>query len=322
MGVIMTNEKLKILFMGTPEFAVPTLEFLIENYNVVGVVTQTDKPTGRGHNIKYSPVKEVAIKNNINVLQPAKIKENKEFLDNITALNPDVIIVVAYGKILPKEVLNYPKYGCINSHASLLPRHRGAAPINFAILSGDKKTGITTMYMDEGLDTGDIIKKYETEIYDGMTAGELHDKLKVLSAEAIKDTLELLNNNSIVREKQDDFNSTYAFMLNKDSGRIDFTKNADEIINLINGLNPWPVAYCIYEEKKLKVYSAKKNNNVTTESNDKFQCGQIINVDNEGILVKCGNGCILITSIQFENKKVMSVKSFLNGNTINKVMLI
>ena len=316
----MTNEKMRILFMGTPEFSVPTLKMLIENYNVVGVVTQTDKPTGRGQNIKHTPVKEVAIENGIKVYQPEKLKGNEEFLKEMYSLNIDLIIVVAYGKILPKEIIDYPKYGCINSHASLLPRHRGAAPINFAIISGDKKSGITTMYMDEGLDTGDIIKKYEVDIYEGMNAGELHDQLKILSADAVKDTIELLEKNSIVREKQDDSKSTYASMLKKEFGHIDFSKQCDVIVNLINGLNPWPVAYCFYEEKKLKIYSAEIFKN-QCEIDDNLEYGQIIDVDDRGILVKCGMGCILITSIQFENKKVMSVKSFLNGNTIKKVKL-
>lgn len=316
----MEKGKFKILFMGTPEFSVPTLKMLIEKYNVVGVVTQTDKPTGRGQNIKYSPVKEVALKSGINVYQPEKIRGNQEFLKEINSLDVDVIIVVAYGKILPKEILDYPKYGCINSHASLLPRHRGAAPINFAIMSGDKKTGITTMYMDEGLDTGDIIKKYEMEIEEEMTAGELHDKLKELSAFAIEDTLDLLGKDLIKREKQDDSLSTYASMMNKEMGHIDYSKSSNEIINLINGLNPWPVAYSLYEEKKVKIYSAKNCPEISL-AYENLENGQIIEVDEKGILVKCGKGCILITSIQFENKKVMTVKSFLNGNSIKKIKL-
>ena len=193
--------------------------------------------------MKFSPVKEVALEKQIDVYQPEKIKGNIEFISKIKELKPDVIIVVAYGKILPKEIIDSPKFGCINSHASLLPRHRGASPINFSIISGDTKTGITTMFMDEGLDTGDIINKYEFDIIDGMTAGELHDELKNLSAHAIRDTLLKLEKNELTREKQDDKNSTYAPMLMKEFGHVEFSKSSREIVNLIRGLNPWPLAY-------------------------------------------------------------------------------
>ncbi len=316
----MNDKKLRVIFMGTPEFSVPTLEMLIKDHEVIGVVTQPDKPKGRGYNVNISPVKEVALKHNIDVYQPEKIKGNDEFINTIKNLNADVIIVVAYGKILPKEILESSKYGCINSHASLLPRHRGAAPINFAIMSGDKKSGITTMYMDEGLDTGDMILKKEVEITDNMTAGELHDELKVLSSYAIKETLNNIIKNELVREKQNNEESTYAPMLNKELGHIDFSKSSQEIVNLIRGLNPWPLAYCLYEEKKMKVYEAKIYNDLYNEYKN-YKSGEIIKADNEGILVKCGEDCIVITVIQFENKKSMSIKSFLNGNTIKKLIL-
>lgn len=314
------KSNLRVIFMGTPEFSVPTLEMLIRDYNVVGVVTQTDKPAGRGHNIKITPVKEIALKNNIEIYQPIKIKNNNEFVEKMKQLNPDVIIVVAYGKILSKEILNLPRFGCINSHASLLPRHRGASPINFSIISGDVKTGITTMFMDEGLDTGDIIQKYEFDISDGMTAGELHDNLKELSVYAIKDTLNKLETNQLKREKQNEDNSTYAPMISKEFGHIDFTKSSKDIINLIRGLNPWPVAYCLYEEKKMKIYEAIKIDiNLEEYAYDDF--GKIVDVSDDGIVVKCGDGFISITILQFENKKSMSVKSFLNGNNIKKIKL-
>lgn len=316
----MNKNKLRIIFMGTPEFSVPTLRILIENYDVIAVVTQPDKPTGRGYNVKFSPVKEVALEKQIDIYQPEKIKGNTEFISKIRELKPDVIIVVAYGKILPKEIIDSPKFGCINSHASLLPRHRGASPINFSIISGDTKTGITTMFMDEGLDTGDIINRYEFDIIDCMTAGELHDELKNLSAHAIRDTLLKLEKNELMREKQDDRDSTYAPMLTKEFGHIDFSKSSREIVNLIRGLNPWPLAYCLYEEKKMKIYEAKSYDIDEKEYQD-FEYGQILNVDKEGILVKCGQGGIMITFLQFENKKAMSVKSFLNGNTIKELKL-
>lgn len=314
------KDKFNVLFMGTPEFAVDTLEMLVNTHNVLGVVTQPDKPQGRGYKLKSSPVKEIALKYNLDVYQPDKIKGNIDFIDKIKNMDLDLIIVVAYGKILPVDILNIPKFGCINSHASLLPRHRGAAPINFSIISGDNKSGITTMFMDEGLDTGDIIEKYEVKIDENMTAGQLHDKLKVISSEGIKDTLEKIKNGTIIRQKQDDSQSTYAPMLTKEFGHIDFSKSANDIVNLIRGLNPWPVAYCLYEEKKIKVYEAK-NVSFIEDKYKNLDYGQIVKVNDEGILVKCGIGFILITTIQFESKKVMSIKSFLNGNIINKVKL-
>lgn len=316
----MLKDKFNILFMGTPEFAVDTLEMLIHNHNVLAVVTQPDKPQGRGYKLKSSPVKEVALKYNINVYQPDKVKGNDEFINEIRNMDLDLIIVVAYGKILPSSILNIPKFGCINSHASLLPRHRGAAPINFAIISGDNKSGITTMFMDEGLDTGDIIEKYEVEIENYMTAGQLHDKLKLISAYGMKDTLEKIKNGTINRQKQDNSKSTYAPIITKEFAHIDFSKSARDILNLIRGLNPWPVAYCLYEEKKIKLYEAKE----VLINEDKyidFAYGQIVEINDDGLLVKCGQGFILITTIQFENKKVMSIKSFLNGNIISKVRL-
>lgn len=314
------KDKFNVLFMGTPEFAVDTLKMLVNTHNVLGVVTQPDKPQGRGYKLKSSPVKEIALKYNLDVYQPDKIKGNIDFIDKIKNMDLDLIIVVAYGKILPVDILNIPKFGCINSHASLLPRHRGAAPINFSIISGDNKSGITTMFMDEGLDTGDIIEKYEVKIDENMTAGQLHDKLKVISSEGIKDTLEKIKNGTITRQKQDDSQSTYAPMLTKEFGHIDFSKSANDIVNLIRGLNPWPVAYCLYEEKKIKVYEAK-NVSFIEDKYKNLDYGQIVKVNDEGILVKCGIGFILITTIQFESKKVMSIKSFLNGNIINKVKL-
>ena len=315
----MFKDKFNVLFMGTPEFAVDTLEMLIHNHNVLAVVTQPDKPQGRGYKLKSSPVKEVALKYSIDVYQPDKVKDNDEFINKIRNMDLDLIIVVAYGKILPSDILNIPKFGCINSHASLLPRHRGAAPINFAIISGDNKSGITTMFMDEGLDTGDIIEKYEVEIEDYMTAGQLHDKLKLISAYGMKDTLQKIKNGTIKRQKQDDSKSTYAPIITKEFAHIDFSKSARDILNLIKGLNPWPVAYCLYEEKKIKLYEAKEVS-INEDKYIDFSYGQIVEINDDGLLVKCGQGFILITTIQFENKKVMSIKSFLNGNIISKVI--
>ena len=316
----MINDKLKVVFMGTPDFSVPTLEMLIENHNVLAVVTQPDKPKGRGYKLFPPPVKETAIKNGIDVYQPEKIKGNVSFIDILKNLSPDVIIVVAYGKILPKEIIDLPKFGCINSHASLLPRHRGASPINYSLIMGDKKTGITTMFMDEGMDTGDIIEKYEINIKEGINAGDLTQELKQLSEYAIKDTLLRLVNGEIIREKQDDSLSTYAPMLTKQIGHINFSNSAEEIVNLVRGLNPWPIAYCLYENSKLKILNAHVYND-NTQNYDKFENGMILKVDKEGILVKCFDGLVLITHVQFEGKKAMSVREFINGNIIKIVRL-
>lgn len=312
---------MRIVFMGTPEFSVNTLEELIKYHEVVGVVTKVDKPRGRGQNIAFSEIKQVAINNNIPIYQPLKVKGNIEFINEMKSLNLDVIVVVAYGKILPKEILDLPKFGCINAHASLLPKHRGSSPINFSILKGDSKSGITTMFMDEGMDTGDMLLKAEVSIDSLMNAGQLHDKLKVISGPLIIETLKQLENGTAVRIKQNELEATYTTMLTKEMGHIDFSKSAEEILNLIRGLNPWPVAYCLYKEKKMKVYKAQKNLSNIGGLN-LFENGQIIKVSEEGVFVKVLDGCILITHIQFENKKVMDIKTFLNGNTIEEIKLI
>lgn len=222
--------------MGTPDFAVPTLKRLIEEHEVVGVFTQPDKPKGRGQKMQYTPVKELALQHNIPVYQPKSIRKEKEYIDILKKLSPDVGVVVAFGQILPKEVLDIPKYGCINVHASLLPKLRGAAPINWSIINGDNVTGITTMQMDVGLDTGDMLLKEEVEILDTDTAGTLHDKLMVVGAELLIKTLKAIEDGSIKPEKQDDSLSSYAPMLNKELGHIDWNKDAREVFNLIRGV--------------------------------------------------------------------------------------
>lgn len=221
---------MNIVFMGTPEFAVPTLEYIVrEGYNVVGVVTQPDKPRGRGNKVSYSPVKEKAVEFGIPVLQPVKIKNNNEFIDNLKSLDVDLIVVVAFGQILTREVLEVPKFGCINVHASLLPGLRGAAPINWAVINGDNETGITTMLMDVGLDTGDMLIKASIEIGSSETAGELHDRLKILGAETMLRTLRALEDGNIERFVQDDSLSSYAPMLDKETGRIVWSRSSGDI---------------------------------------------------------------------------------------------
>lgn len=302
---------MRAIFMGTPDFAVPTLRRLIENHEVLAVFTQPDKPKGRGQKMQPPPVKEAALKNNIPVYQPQKLKNNKEVIDLIKSLNPDVIVVVAYGQILPKEILEIPKYGCINVHASLLPKLRGAAPINWAIINGFKTTGVTTMLMDVGLDTGDMLLKKEIEIKDDETAGELHDRLMTIGADLLIETLEKIKDGGIIPEKQEDSLSSYAPMLSKDMGHINWNKDNIEIYNLIRGLLPWPGAYFYYKNNMIKIWKAKIGNNNINEVP-----GKILDVTRDGIEIACKEGSIIITELQEMGGKRMSVDSYLNGHDI------
>ena len=308
---------MKIVFMGTPEFAVPSLKKIIETYGVESVFTQPDKPKGRGKKMAYSPVKEVALENNIKVFQPVKLKEDTEALEYLKELKPDFIIVVAFGQILTKEVLDIPKYGCINLHASLLPMYRGAAPLNWAVIKGEKKSGNTTMLMDVGLDTGDMLLKDEVEITDNMTAGELHDVLMDRGAELLINTIDGLYNGSIIPEKQSE-ETFYAKMLNKELGRINWNNSAKDIHNLIRGLNPWPIAHTTYDDKSMKIYESE----LLCENSNK-EPGTIINVSKEGMKVSTGLGVLLIKKIQFPNGKPLTIEQYINGNEleINKKVI-
>ncbi len=251
---------MKIVFMGTPEIAVPCLENLIEeNHEIIGVVTRTDKPKGRGKKLAMPPVKEIAVKNDINVYQPKRARD-EDFINEIRVLSPDLIIVVAYGQILPKEILEIPKYGCVNVHVSLLPKYRGSAPINWVIINGEEKTGVSTMYMDEGLDTGDIILQKEINLNDEITAGELHDKIMYMGADLLKDTVNMIESGNAPRTKQVDSESSYAPIMDKSLGKIDFSKSAKEIHNLVRGVNPWPSAHTNYDGETMKVWKTKMPN--------------------------------------------------------------
>jgi len=299
---------MRILFMGTPEFAVPTLETIIKTDEVVAVITQPDKPQGRKMIEMPPPVKVTAIKHNIPVFQPQSLKNN-EVANILVEYNPELIVVVAYGKILPEYILNYPKYGCINVHASLLPKYRGAGPIQWAVINGEKETGITTMYMEKGLDTGDMILKKKTQIREYETAGELHDRLKILGAEAMAETLTLIKEGRIVREKQDDSISSYAPMLNKEIAKINFNDDARKIINLIRGLNPWPVAYTYYKNKKLKIYSA------VISGNSGLEPGFAKESEKGSLEIGCGdNQNIEVLELQLEGGRRMTAKEFLAGH--------
>lgn len=289
---------MKIVFMGTPDIAVPCLQKIIdEKYEILGVVTQPDKPKGRGKKLGMSPVKELAIENNIPVYQPVKARD-KEFIDTIKSLNPDVIVVVAFGQILPKGILEIPKFGCINVHVSLLPKYRGAAPINWVIINGEEKTGVTTMYMDEGLDTGDMILKTEVNLDENITAGELHDKMMNIGAETLKETLRLIEEGNAPREVQNHEEFSYAPIMNKSLGNIDFSKSAREIHNLVRGVNPWPSAYTTYNDVIMKVWKTKVLDEKSTKD-----AGTIIDVSKDGIKVSTIDNVLLIEEIQMPNKK-------------------
>ena len=308
---------MKIVFMGTPHFAVPSLKELIKEFDVRAVFTQPDRPKGRGKKLSMSPVKEVAIDNNIPVYQPLRIRKEIETIEEIKKINPDFIIVVAFGQILPKEVLDIPKYGCINLHASLLPKYRGAAPLNWAIVNGENVSGNTTMLMDVGLDTGDMLLKEKVNITEEMTTGDLHDKLMESGATLLVKTIKGVVNNEITPIKQNEEETCYASMLNKEIAKIDWTKSAKEIHNLIRGLNPWPIAYTYYEGQMMKVY---KSSYVDKESTREI--GTVIKVDKNGIEVSTGKGILVIEKVQFPNGKPLTVAQYLNGNKIEENIML
>ncbi len=300
---------MNVIFMGTPEFAVPTLKKLHENgHEIKLVVTQPDKPSGRGKKLKKSEVKEAAEQLRLPVFQPDKIKK-QENIQVLKQYNPDVIVVVAYGQILSREILELPKYGCINVHASLLPKLRGAAPLNWSIINGETKTGVTTMKMDVGLDTGDMLLKTEVEITEDMNVGELHDILMYKVADLLIETLDKLEKNEIVPEKQDDSLSDYAPMFNNENRKINWNADAKSIHNLIRGLSPWPTAYFTMDDKSVKVYEAS----YTDEKTD-YSPGYIIKAEDDGIYVAAGNGTLIIKEIQMPGKKKMKVDAYLRGN--------
>lgn len=299
---------MRVVFMGTPDFSVPTLECIIEaGHEVVGVVTQPDKAKGRGKKVVYTPVKEKALEHGLTVYQPRRARE-PEFIEQMRALNPDVMVVVAFGQILPKELLDIPKYGCVNVHASLLPKYRGAAPIQWAVIRGEKVSGVTTMQMDVGLDTGDMLLKAEVPLAEDETGGSLHDKLSVLGGELLIETLKGLEAGTIVPEKQDDSQSgEYARMLDKSLGKIDFSMRAEEIERLIRGLNPWPSAYTSYNNKTMKLWKAR------VVPGGEAVPGQVLAVDKKGFTVQTGDGALQILELQMEGKKRMDAGAFLRG---------
>lgn len=302
---------MKIVFMGTPDFASRALQELYDrNYNVTGVFTQPDKPKNRGMKLEESPVKKLASSHGTPVFQPANVRDG-EAMNIIRELEPDIIAVVAYGKILPKEILEYPGYGCINIHGSLLPKYRGAAPVQWSVLNGDKVTGVTSMYMAEGMDTGDIIFTRETEIAPEETSGELFDRLSIMGAELLCETIDAAEKGTIVRHPQNESEATHAPMIDKSMCPIDWSRNSGEILNQIRGLDPWPVAVAELAGQKYKVFKAVKYSDNTGNKS----AGTVI-PNKEGVEVACGDGTILITELQPSGKRRMAAADFLRGHKL------
>lgn len=301
---------MKIVFMGTPEFAVPSLEIVNKNYDVVSVFTKLDKPNARGNKINYSPVKEYALANDLKIYQPQNFKE-KEIIEEIKKIQPDLIVVVAYGKILPKEVIEIPKYGIINVHSSLLPKYRGAAPINAAIINGDKKSGVSIMYVEEELDAGAVILQGETDIVEDDTFLTLHNRLKDMGAELLLKAIKLIENGKVEAKEQDKKLVTFVKPFKKEDCRIDWSKTSKEIFNLVRGMNPIPTAFSSVEGKLLKIYSVipyeKKYEN--------HKNGEIVEfLKGKGVIVKTIDASLIITSAKPENKKQMNGIDLINGN--------
>lgn len=306
---------MNIVFMGTPDFAVESLKKIYESgHNILAVVSQPDKPSGRNMKLMPTPVKEYAESKNIKVYQPEKIRKDEELYETLKSLKPDVIVVVAFGQILPQKILDIPKYGSVNVHGSLLPKYRGAAPIQWAIISGEKVTGITTMYMDAGMDTGDMIQKAEVKIENDDNFGTLYEKMKIKGGELIVQTLEKIADGVAPRVKQpDDF--TLAPMIEKTLGNIDWNNNSEDIRNLVRGLNPIPGAYTNIEGQKIKIWRVEFSN---LEKTDEVLPGMVIKANKkEGLLISTQDGILDIAEIQLPNSKRMLAKEYLNGHDIS-----
>lgn len=308
---------MRILFMGTPDFAVETLNSLLgSRHEVIGVVTQPDKPKGRGGSLQPSPVKEVAVAASLPVYQPHRVQD-EVFIHTVRSLWPDVIVVVAFGQILPIEILEAPMYGCLNVHASLLPKLRGAAPVQWSVIQGDTESGVTIMQMDEGVDTGDILSVKKIPLEPKETGGSLFEKLSKLGGPLILDVLEQLEAGTVTRTPQNNAEHTYAKILSKLTGYIDFSKSAVEIERLIRGLNPWPSAYCYLDEKLLKIWEADVVEGDKYPSDGQVP-GTVVSVEKDAFVLKTGDGFLKIYSVQLEGKKRMDCASFLRGHALTE----
>ncbi|MCR5272825.1 MAG: methionyl-tRNA formyltransferase [Lachnospiraceae bacterium] len=304
---------MRVIFMGTPDFAVGTLEAVINaGHEVVLVVTQPDKPKGRGNTMTPPPVKEAALKHGLEVFQPKRVR-NPECVEHLREFNPDMIVVAAFGQILPKEIIDMPKYCCINVHASLLPKYRGAAPIQWAVINGDETAGVTIMRMDVGLDTGDMIEKAEVTLAEDETGGSLFDKLAEVGAKLCVDTMAKIESGEAVFTPQDDSLATHVGMIDKSMGEIDFAKSAKEIECLIRGLNPWPSAYTHIGGKTLKIWKAEALDKKTD-----FKCGQVCFVDKKSMHIQTGDGVLSLKEVQLEGKKRMEIDAFLRGFAVSE----
>lgn len=303
---------MKIIFMGTPDFSVGTFEALIEaGHEIVLAVTQPDKPKGRGEKVQYPPVKEAALKRQIPVFQPKRVRA-PECIEELRKYDADIMVVIAFGQILPKEILEMTPYGCVNVHASLLPKYRGAAPIQWAVINGERVSGVTTMQMDEGLDTGDMLMKTEIVLDEKETGGSLHDKLAGAGAELCVQTLEALKDGTVVREPQQESTTEYARMLDKSMGRIDWSKDAKSIECLIRGLNPWPSAYTEWNGKTMKIWEAD-----VADIEEGREPGTVIRVEKDGFCVQTGSGSLKVRSLQIPGKKRMDAGAFLRGYQVD-----
>lgn len=302
------NSALRIVFAGTPDFAVSSLAALIEhNYNLVGVYTQPDRPAGRGQKLTPTPVKQLALEKQLPIFQPQNFKSEDTVLE-LSKLNADLMIVAAYGLLLPQSVLDTPRLGCINVHASLLPRWRGAAPIHRALLAGDVDTGITIMQMALGLDTGDMLYKKQTPILAKDTAGSLHDRLAALGADALIESLLLLEKGQLITEVQNNDDSNYAAKLLKEEGRLNWSQSASTLERQVRGLNPWPVAYCLLDDKPLRIWQAEFSEEMT----DSLP-GTLIRIDKDALVIATGKGCLKLLNIQLPGKRPVPVSAVLNG---------
>ncbi len=311
---------MKIVFMGTPDFAVPSLEKLIEKHKVELIITQPDRPNRRGKKISFTPVKEIGLKNDIEIYQPKNLK-GIDTIKKLKKINADVFIVIAYGQILSEEILQIPTYGCLNVHGSILPKYRGAAPIHYAVKNGDEETGVTIMYMDKGLDTGDIIKIGKMSISAKQNTGDVHDEMMELGSEVLLEVLEEIENGTVKRVKQNDEKATFTSKISKEEGHINFNKTSEEVLNLVRGMTPYPSAYTILNDKKYKIGEVEIVDDVELKTieatNNSKTNGEIIKSEEE-IIVKCKGGGIRVKKIQKPGSKMMLVKDFLRGNKIEK----